>query len=111
MNVIHEKDKYAEKKKALADNIKRKEDLESRMEELDITEDEKKRLRADLIKAESELKMAKRRKMKISDFESLALIGRGAFGEVRSCIHCDFIIRVLIDVLCVGPTGQINFNW
>ena len=57
------------------------------MEGLKLSKKEKKAMRGDLAQLEKQRARDKRKKMKISDFESLALIGRGAFGEVRSPEH------------------------
>ena len=38
-----------------------------------------------LLKSEAEMMRKKRRKITVNDFEPVAIIGRGAFGEVRVC--------------------------
>ena len=38
-----------------------------------------------LLKSEAEMMRKKRQKITVKDFEPVAIIGRGAFGEVRVC--------------------------
>ncbi len=57
--------------------------LESEMDQLALAESEKDVLRAALIRAENEAQKQMRRRLTTDDFEPLAVIGRGAFGEVR----------------------------
>lgn len=53
----------------------------------DLTEEEKKRSRANFQRAEKLVYDARRAKVTKEDFEVLTIIGRGAFGEVRVCRH------------------------
>lgn len=76
-------DKYAARKKFQLDKANRLEELELKMEKLNLEEHDKIELRTELAKLEKQRARDLRRKMKITEFESLALIGRGAFGEVR----------------------------
>mmetsp|Transcript_18184 Transcript_18184/g.26992 ORF Transcript_18184/g.26992 Transcript_18184/m.26992 type:complete len:549 (-) Transcript_18184:273-1919(-) len=59
----------------------RKMQLERRM--LGISEEEKQKLRTHLEQEEVAIQKEARKKITTADFESLAVIGRGAFGEVR----------------------------
>jgi serine/threonine kinase 38 len=76
-------DKYAARKQFQLDKAKRLEELELKMESMQIKDHDKIELRSELAKLEKQRARDLRKKMKITDFESLALIGRGAFGEVR----------------------------
>jgi hypothetical protein len=69
----HEQDKKHE----------RKMQLEKQMIQLDIPEEKKKILRQNLETEEVQISKEQRKKVTVSEFESLAVIGRGAFGEVR----------------------------
>lgn len=62
------------------------------MEEMRLNDNEKEMVKSEIIKKGSELLrmrylmfLISRKKMSIKDFESVAIIGRGAFGEVRVC--------------------------
>mmetsp|Transcript_25097 Transcript_25097/g.50005 ORF Transcript_25097/g.50005 Transcript_25097/m.50005 type:complete len:402 (-) Transcript_25097:590-1795(-) len=57
--------------------------LEKTMSQRGLDPNEKQVLRENLEREEGILDMERRRKMTQNDFESLAVIGRGAFGEVR----------------------------
>lgn len=61
----------------------RREQLEKTMEAMNLSADVKRQMQARLNEQEQEY--MKRRKMDINDFETLTIIGRGAFGEVRIC--------------------------
>ena len=52
---------------------------------LDISDDEKLRMLKELKHAESEELRNKLKKQTIRDYESIRIIGRGAFGEVHVC--------------------------
>jgi protein-serine/threonine kinase len=57
--------------------------LERRMENMKLTNKEQNDLRKELDKKESDFMRLKRRKLNQKDFETVKIIGRGAFGEVR----------------------------
>ena len=59
--------------------------LEHKMEHLKLTEKEKDLIKQDILHKEAELNRRMRKKMTVKDFDPLAIIGRGAFGEVRIC--------------------------
>lgn len=61
----------------------RKMQLEMQMTKAGITNDEKKARRKELEKEETRVQKESRRNVTTADFESLLVIGRGAFGEVR----------------------------
>ena len=57
--------------------------LEDKMCEMRIDETEKKRYREVFLKVEADAQRDMRKRLTTEDFEPLAIIGRGAFGEVR----------------------------
>ena len=61
----------------------RRQSLEEEMGKLGIEEDVKNHFRSELHKIEQQNLKEYRRRLSTDDFESLAIIGRGAFGEVR----------------------------
>ena len=54
---------------------------------LDLNEDEKDKIKLEIISQESSKSRFFREKQTIRDYESIAIIGRGAFGEVHVCRH------------------------
>ena len=62
---------------------RRKMELESKMTQAGLSNDEKKAKRKELEKEETRVQKESRRNVTTADFESLTVIGRGAFGEVR----------------------------
>jgi serine/threonine kinase 38 len=64
-------------------HLRRRGALEAELERQDITEEEKRRIIAELEKLESDYTRLQRQRMSADDFEPLTIIGRGAFGEVR----------------------------
>jgi len=61
----------------------RKVQLERQMQGMGVPEDKKKEMRKHLEQEEVMLQKQSRKSMSPTDFESLAVVGRGAFGEVR----------------------------
>jgi len=61
----------------------RREELEKTMATMNLSNDVRKKMQAKLV--EQEAAFARNKKMSIHDFETLTIIGRGAFGEVRVC--------------------------
>lgn len=61
----------------------RRSNLEKKMENMKLTIREQSELRKELDKKETEYMRFKRRKLAPNDFETIKIIGRGAFGEVR----------------------------
>ncbi len=59
--------------------------LENKMEKLHFTENEKELLKHKLLKEEAKQLRKQRRPLTADDFQPVAIIGRGAFGEVRVC--------------------------
>ncbi|CAI5477019.1 unnamed protein product [Closterium sp. Yama58-4] len=63
----------------------RRNELERKLEEEDVPEEEQQRIMQELERRETEFRRLQRHKMSVDDFELLTIIGRGAFGEVRIC--------------------------
>ncbi len=79
-------DKYEKLRKEGMERLeskKKERELETKMEELGLDERCKEALRNKLWKNTLQSIRERRRRVSKSDFESLAIIGRGAFGEVR----------------------------
>ena len=57
----------------------------SRMNQLNLAEDEAAKIKEEILHKEGENLRKKRKKISIFDFEPLKIIGKGAFGEVRVC--------------------------
>ena len=57
--------------------------LEETMNSMDITDEAKEKYREAYVIADTEAEQDRNKRLAIDDFESLAIIGRGAFGEVR----------------------------
>lgn len=81
---------YIEKKykmkKADEDSKKKEwEEIYKKLDTFQLNQDEKEKFKETLLKFEAEELRKARRKISIYQFESLAIIGRGAFGEVRVC--------------------------
>ena len=58
-------------------------ELETKMAQAGLSNEEKKARRKELEKEETRVQKESRRNVTTADFESLTVIGRGAFGEVR----------------------------
>jgi len=59
--------------------------LNKKMENLELSTTEKELIKRDILHKEAESLRQKRKKMSARDYEPIAIIGRGAFGEVRLC--------------------------
>jgi serine/threonine kinase 38 len=57
----------------------------SKIEELQVTDEEAERIKQAILHKEGEQLRLKRQKIDVKEFESLSIIGKGAFGEVRIC--------------------------
>lgn len=68
------------KKKAMDPKLRQ---LEEKLQNMDLTEEDKNKYREAYMIADSEAAQDLKKRLTIDDFESLAIIGRGAFGEVR----------------------------
>jgi serine/threonine protein kinase len=55
------------------------------MEAMNLSADVKKQMQQRLQQQEDDFLKGRKKKMNVNDFETLTIIGRGAFGEVRVC--------------------------
>ena len=78
---------YIEKKYRLKkeEEQEKKKGIMSRMNQLNLAEDEAAKIKEEILHKEGENLRKKRKKISIFDFEPLKIIGKGAFGEVRVC--------------------------
>lgn len=56
-----------------------------------LSEEEKKKIRDDFFANEKEIMRDLRRRVTVTDFESLSIVGRGAFGEVFFFLCSTFV--------------------
>ena len=59
--------------------------INKKLDELNLNDEQKEELRQNFLHIEAEQMRQARKKMNITEFEPLTIIGRGAFGEVRVC--------------------------
>ncbi|KAJ6790785.1 serine/threonine-protein kinase tricorner-like [Iris pallida] len=76
---------YKEQMKNLQERKERRVNLERKLADADVSEEEQNNLLKYLEKKETEYMRLQRHKMGVEDFELLTMIGKGAFGEVRVC--------------------------
>ena len=77
---------YIENKYKLKSIINTKiNDIMETINKMNISEKEKKKIKDDIYHRNSQKSRKKREKQTIHDYESLSIIGRGAFGEVHVC--------------------------
>eukprot|EP00752_Nemacystus_decipiens_P017621 g15792.t1 len=77
------KQKYSRQKEETDEMEKRRNKLEAQMDQMSLSEEQKKTYREELGKMEAQTMRETRKRLSTDDFNSLAIIGRGAFGEVR----------------------------
>lgn len=77
--------KYKIKKTDEEEKRKEWEEINKRLEKSSFSKEEKSKIKESLLKVEAGFLRESRRKLSIFQFDSLAIIGRGAFGEVRLC--------------------------
>lgn len=75
--------KYSKKKKEEEDKFEEWSQVRKRMEEIGLSEYERRSITEDLQHEEAQRLREKRTAITVYDFEPLTIIGRGAFGEVR----------------------------
>ena len=75
--------KYSKKKKEEEDKRDDWEEINKKMTELGLSENEQKMIKDDIVHQESVRLREQRKQISVTDFEPLTIIGRGAFGEVR----------------------------
>lgn len=76
-------EKYSKKKRAETENRECWDELTKKMHDLNLSSTEQQMIRDEIMHKEAERLRSMRSRVSISDFESIAIIGRGAFGEVR----------------------------
>ncbi|XP_070042306.1 uncharacterized protein [Nicotiana tomentosiformis] len=76
---------YKEQMKSLQERRERRNMLEKKLADAEVSEEEQNNLLKYLEKKETEFMRRQRHKMGADDFEPLTMIGKGAFGEVRIC--------------------------
>ncbi|KAK3032036.1 hypothetical protein RJ639_035473 [Escallonia herrerae] len=76
---------YKEQMKNLQERKERRNMLEKKLADAEVSEEEQNNLLKYLEKKETEYMRLQRHKMGADDFEPLTMIGKGAFGEVRIC--------------------------
>ncbi|KAI4349378.1 hypothetical protein L6164_009970 [Bauhinia variegata] len=76
---------YKEQMKNLQERRERRNILEKKLADADVSEEDQNNLIKFLEKKETEYMRLQRHKMGVNDFELLTMIGKGAFGEVRVC--------------------------
>ncbi|CAL5413591.1 unnamed protein product [Camellia sinensis] len=76
---------YKEQMKNLQERKERRNMLERKLADAEVTEEEQNNILKYLEKKETEYMRLQRHKMGADDFEPLTMIGKGAFGEVRVC--------------------------
>ncbi|XP_008804266.1 serine/threonine-protein kinase tricornered-like [Phoenix dactylifera] len=76
---------YKEQMKNLQERKVRRYNLEKKLADADLSEEEHSNILKHLEKKETEYMRLQRHKMGVDDFELLTMIGKGAFGEVRIC--------------------------
>lgn len=59
--------------------------LRKRMEEMNLSHTEQELIKQEILHQEAEVLRKKRQKMSVIDYEPIAIIGKGAYGEVRLC--------------------------
>ncbi|KAK8703898.1 hypothetical protein V6N13_047541 [Hibiscus sabdariffa] len=78
-------DHYKKQMKSLQERKERRDILEKKLADAEVSEEEQNNLLKYLEKKETEYMRIQRHKMGADDFEPLTMIGKGAFGEVRVC--------------------------
>ncbi|KAF4352440.1 hypothetical protein G4B88_018872 [Cannabis sativa] len=76
---------YKKQMKSLQERRERRNVLEKKLADAEVSEEEQSNLLKYLEKKETEYMRLQRHKMGADDFEPLTMIGKGAFGEVRVC--------------------------
>ncbi|KAL3645661.1 hypothetical protein CASFOL_010841 [Castilleja foliolosa] len=76
---------YKEQMKSLQERRERRNVLEKKLADAEVSQEEQNNLLKYLEKKEREYMRLQRHKMGADDFEPLTMIGKGAFGEVRLC--------------------------
>lgn len=75
--------KYSKSKVVQEESQDRRKSLEEEMDKLQIPDEDREQYRVKFLQAEADHLRDQRKRLSTEDFEPLALIGKGAFGEVR----------------------------
>lgn len=75
--------KYSKMKREESEKKECWEELSRKMQELNLSQTEQHLIRQNILHEEAEQLRLRRKKISVYDFESIAIIGKGAFGEVR----------------------------
>ena len=75
--------KYSKMRKEENEKESRRKSLEDKLTTMGVSENEKNKYREILIKAEADDIRDERKRLTTDDFQALAIIGKGAYGEVR----------------------------
>lgn len=81
--------KYSLKKSKEEEKKKDWDFFNKKLDELNLSNKEREIIKKDVLHKEAEYLRLQRKKITIREFESMAIIGRGAFGEVRVCKHTE----------------------
>ncbi|CAI5979598.1 unnamed protein product [Closterium sp. NIES-64] len=76
---------YKQRMRTLQERKERRHELERRLEEEGVSNEEQEGALRELEQREAEIMRLQRHKLGVDDFDLLTIIGRGAFGEVRLC--------------------------
>ncbi|XP_004497862.1 uncharacterized protein [Cicer arietinum] len=76
---------YKKQRQSLQERKERRNMLEKKLADAEVSEEEQNNLLKYLEQKETEIMRRQRHKMGADDFEPLTMIGKGAFGEVRVC--------------------------
>jgi serine/threonine kinase 38 len=79
--------RYNKMKKEESDKKDEWEELNKRMDDMGLSSTEKQLIKQEILHQEAEKFRENRREITVYDFEPIAIIGRGAFGEVRIVRH------------------------
>ena len=79
--------KYSKLKQSEEEKKQGWSELQAKMDEMTLSNKEQQLIRQEILQREAQQMRQQRRKITVFDFEPLAIIGKGAFGEVRVVRH------------------------
>ena len=100
--------KYAKLKRDEAERKAAWTQLQQKMGELQLSTDEQDMIKQEIMHKEASALRDKRRKITVFDFEPVAIIGRGAFGEVRVVRHRE--TGEILAMKKMNKTEMVNKN-